>query len=223
MEIIGVTYSVVQYLRDHIITGEIGPGERLNELELSSRLGISRPPLREAFRVLENEYLVESIPRKGSYVTKVSIGDCREMYKAREIIECSAVNCLKERNIRDLPEVASAMASALPRLSMPSQSDQEKIIEYPNPFPNYHIKLVEATGNSWLIRLYHSICPTLARYQFMCYEPSILKKVQKDHEGILESIRRGKYDQARELLSTHINAYVEFLEGRLRNHLKLDT
>jgi DNA-binding GntR family transcriptional regulator len=65
METLSVTKSRVHPLRENIIIGEFAPGQKLNEIELSSRLGISRPPLREAFRLLENEHLVRSIPRKG--------------------------------------------------------------------------------------------------------------------------------------------------------------
>jgi DNA-binding GntR family transcriptional regulator len=56
MVVMGVTQSVAQYLRENIFSGELAPGQKLNELELSSRLGVSRPPLREAFRILENEH-----------------------------------------------------------------------------------------------------------------------------------------------------------------------
>lgn len=65
----GVTESVVQYLRIHIIEGELVPGQKLNEIELAVRLGINHTPLREAFRILENAHLIVSIPRKGCYVT----------------------------------------------------------------------------------------------------------------------------------------------------------
>ena len=102
MEILGVTKSTVQYLREQIITGELAPGQKLSEMEISSNLGISRPPLREAFRILENENLVLSIPRKGCYVTQVSMEDCRHIYEAREMIECHAIELLKAQNVRDL-------------------------------------------------------------------------------------------------------------------------
>ncbi|MBW2123631.1 MAG: GntR family transcriptional regulator, partial [Deltaproteobacteria bacterium] len=69
MEIRGVTKSLVDYLRTQIITGNLPPGQKLNEIRLSSDLGVSRPPLREAFRILEHDRLVASIPRKGTYVT----------------------------------------------------------------------------------------------------------------------------------------------------------
>ena len=94
MEILGVSKSAVQHLRNLIISGQLAPGQRLNEVDLSSRLGISRPPLREAFRYLENENLVIRIPRRGCYVTEVSMEDCLQIFDARQMIECYAVDIL---------------------------------------------------------------------------------------------------------------------------------
>lgn len=72
MKILGVTESAARSLRQEIIMGEISPGAKLNEIKLSNRYGISPPPLREAFRKLEYENLVENVPRKGTYVTEIS-------------------------------------------------------------------------------------------------------------------------------------------------------
>lgn len=217
MEIVGVTNSTVQYLREQIIKGELTPGQKLNEIELSSHLGISRPPLREAFRVLENEHLVTSIPRKGCYVTQVSMEDCRHIYEAREMIECYAVELLKAQSVGDLPEVAAAVTSASPDLPQHAYENRGEIKGSRNPFPDFHIKLVESTGNLWVIHLYSSISSNLARYQYMCFVPDILAKVQEEHEQILDYIKRGDYDQAKDLLRSHINSFFKVIENRIGN------
>lgn len=216
LAISGVTKSVVQRLRMHIIEGILTPGQKLNELELSTRLGISRPPLREAFRILENENLVISIPRKGCYVSQLSMNDCRQIYKARELIECGAIDYLKARNIRYVPEVAEALDLTEQQRAIPS--DDSKIAELGsrNPFPYFHIKLVESTGNNWLIRFYHTIAPTLARYQFVCYVPEILSKVQEEHEVLFDLIKNGEYGSAKRFLKRHIDWYIKFIEQTLR-------
>ena len=87
MEILSVTQSAFQYIKARILTGEFPPGEKLNESQLVELLGISRPPLREAFRLLENEHLVVNLPRRGTYVSDVSIDEFRELYQVREMIE----------------------------------------------------------------------------------------------------------------------------------------
>lgn len=119
MKIKTVTKSVVDYLRSQIITGEIEAGQKLNESQIASQLDISRHPIREAFRILENEYLVVSIPRKGSCVSDLSIEVLEELYQAREMIEIYVVDILKVKNITNLPKAFSSLEYAS-RLSLPS-------------------------------------------------------------------------------------------------------
>ncbi|MBW1716676.1 MAG: GntR family transcriptional regulator [Deltaproteobacteria bacterium] len=122
MKIKSITESVTEYLRLQIITGEFAPGQKLNETELASRLNISRPPLREAFRISENEHLVVSVPRKWTYVTDISIEDLEKVYQAREMLEWYAIDFLKYKNIRDLPTVIASVESASD-LSIPPQDN----------------------------------------------------------------------------------------------------
>jgi DNA-binding GntR family transcriptional regulator len=120
--ITSVTETIVRHLRVHIIDQQLPPGHKLNEVELSSSLGVSRPPLREAFRILENEHLVVSFPRKGSYVTEMSINDCQEIFEAREMLECYAIELLQAKGIREIPQAAKTLALTR-RLRMPRTSD----------------------------------------------------------------------------------------------------
>ena len=79
--------SATEYIRNKIITGEFIAGDSINETALASSLSISRPPIREALRTLENEHLVVSIPRKGTYVRELSLADLRDLYQVREMID----------------------------------------------------------------------------------------------------------------------------------------
>ena len=218
LNLTGVTESIVRYLRIDIIEGKLSPGQKLNEIELAEQLGVSRPPLREAFRILENEHLVASVPRKGCHVTEVSIYDCQQIYKVRELIECGTIDCLKANNIKDLPEVTSAFEFAAQRSTTNFNDSRTEEMEYQNPFPLFHINLVASTKNRWLIRFYNNIVPTLARYQFMCYVPDVLSKVQEEHEQILNLTKKGKYDLAKQILRVHINWYVKFLENSMKQN-----
>jgi DNA-binding GntR family transcriptional regulator len=215
MEIIGVTRSAFHYLRAKIITGELPAGQKLNENQLSSLLEISRPPLREAFRLLEHEYLVVNIPRKGTYVTNISREDFRQVYQARKMIECYAIDLLKAKNIRDLPQVAAALTQTTD-LSLPSNAAPEEKLSYLMAFANFHIRLVESAGNSRLTHFYQAISSNLARYEFMyVFIPGLTRNSQENHQQIMELIRMGAYDQAKEDLSTHINNFVNLLETKI--------
>ena len=215
MGIVGVTESLVQNLRDRIITGELRAGEKLNEVHLSLGLGVSRPPLREAFRILEHEHLVFSVPRKGTYVTELSIEDLQKVTQAREMIECGAIDLLKAKNIRDLPHVASALDAGL-ELSVPSSDDTEQYLIYIKTFADYHIKLVESCGNGWLIHFYQAIAFNLARYQFKYFDiPGTQEISLKDHREVLNLIEAGDHDRAKEYLRSHINYTFEVLQSAM--------
>ena len=82
---------VYENLKIRIIKNLINPGEPLSEGVLSQELKISKTPIREASQQLEKEGFVENIPGKGSFVSRISIQDIREIFEIREILECEAV------------------------------------------------------------------------------------------------------------------------------------
>ena len=217
MEIKSITKSVVEYLRLQIITGELAAGQKLNETELASRLHISRPPLREAFRILQNEHLVVSIPRKATYVSHISIEDLEEVYQAREMLECYAIDLLKAKNIRQLPNVVGSVEAASD-LSIPSQDNREEVFTYLKAFVDFHIKLIESAGNSWVTHFYNSISSHLARYQFIyLYIPGSGRRSSEEHNQILDFIKISNYEKAKKFMREHINYTFEFLKNKILN------
>ena len=84
---------VFETLRQKILKGELKPGERLIEVALAQRLGVSRTPVREAIHKLEQEGLVVMAPRKGAQVATISAQSVRDVLEVRKAMECLAV-CL---------------------------------------------------------------------------------------------------------------------------------
>ncbi len=219
LEFLGVTESVVKHLRDSIITCRLAPGQKLNEIGLATSLNISRAPLREAFRVLENEHLILRVPRKGTYVTEISTGRLMEVYSAREMIERYAIDLLKIGNIREFPEISSSLAKAS-SLAPPSGDDQNETVTYLKSLTDFHEKLVASTHNSWIIHFYDSIITTLARFQYFCTRISTLTlKSREAHERIFDLLTKGSYDQAKGLLISHINYTVGFIEKYIQDEV----
>ncbi|MBN2705569.1 MAG: GntR family transcriptional regulator, partial [Deltaproteobacteria bacterium] len=79
--------KIVEVLRDAIIRQKIRPGERITELEVAERFGISRTPIREAFRQLESEGFLTIIPRKGAVVADIEEKDIRDFYEIKGVLE----------------------------------------------------------------------------------------------------------------------------------------
>ena len=92
---------VFNTLRQAILTGELKPGERLMEIHLANKLGVSRTPIREAIRKLELEGLVNIIPNKGAYVTGISDKDVHDIYMIRSMLEGLCVRWATEHITQD--------------------------------------------------------------------------------------------------------------------------
>ena len=82
---------VFQTLRQAILKGELKPGERLMEIQLAEKLGVSRTPIREAIRMLEQEGLAVTMPRKGAEVAKMTLKDMEDVLEIREALDELAV------------------------------------------------------------------------------------------------------------------------------------
>ena len=216
MEVFNVTASVVQFLREKIIVCELKPGHRLNESTISTELGISRPPLREAFRILENDHMVVNFPRKGTYVTELSVENYIHLSQVREMIECYTIDLLKTSNTRDLPKVKSALDKAMDFPLPLNRVNRMELLTYVRGFLDFHKNLIEASNNSILISIYSSISSNLSRYQFIYfYAEGTAQHSLEDHNRLLELIRNGDHDQAKEELKRHINYTVELVKTKI--------
>jgi DNA-binding GntR family transcriptional regulator len=216
MEIIGVGNYTLQTLRMKIITGELRPGQRLIESKLSQELGISRPPLRETLRILEEDNLVVNTPRRGTIVTELSIRQCEEICQTREMIECFVVDLLKTSNIRDLPKVVASMNIAS-TLTLPlDKTNPVVLLNGILTLVDFHYAFIESAGNSRIIDIYRSISYNLTRYQYIYLGANgALQHSLGDHEEILRLIDRGEYDQAKEKLREHIKSAEELVKKKL--------
>ncbi|WNV83785.1 GntR family transcriptional regulator [Umezawaea sp. Da 62-37] len=105
--------QTVDVLRELVLTGEIPPGERVNEVELAQRLGISRGPLREAIRHLSSEGLLVLVPNKGAHVPKADADEVRALFELRTALECAAAELAASRRTdRDVDRLREVCAES---------------------------------------------------------------------------------------------------------------
>lgn len=214
MEIKNVTETVTEYLREQIICGQLKPGQKLNEQQLAETLRISRPPLRETFRKLEPERLVVNHPRKGTYVTELSIGDLRDVYQVREMIECYAIDLLKINKIGNFEKMEQAIAQCR-NCSPVDANEVEGIKRCQKLFSMFHDALIAATENDRLLHSYKAISSSLNRYQFIFFfipgtgsgDLSL-----KYHTEILDLIRSKDFTQAKKHMVEHIQYSYDYLK-----------
>lgn len=217
MKVSSVTESAVQYLRDRIITGQFKPDEKLNEQKISDEIEISRPPLREAFRILEHEKLIQSIPRKGAHVTGMSAEIFEKLYDVREMIELYALDIIEKNQISRLHQAETAL---LELSSVSLLSDFNGLDEKYRVFKlqaMFHVKVVEDVENEYLTNCYQSISSNIARYQFIYFSlPEIRQGDIEEHHQFIELVKKEKYTQAKTFLFKHIRGYRDWVLEKLK-------
>jgi DNA-binding GntR family transcriptional regulator len=216
MQILGVTETVAEHLRQKIILGELESGARLNEVQLAEAFGVSRPPLREALRLLERDHLVICVPRKGSFVAPLTVERFDEIYAARRMIESYAIEIFAQKGITRLDTVRETLLEAS-GLSKPDPDDAEGMLRFWKTFSDFHLKLVESSDNFYLQNFYRVISLNLARCQMMYLKiPGSWRDSIKDHRAILACIEKGEYSPAKDLLDRHLEMTVHHLKNTMQ-------
>jgi len=215
LDLPNIPTTVANHLRSLIISAQLSSGQKLNEEQLSKRLGISRPTLRAAFQILENECLVTSTPRKGTRVKKLSIEDLRELYAAREMIECYAIEFIKSKQTRDLSPLDYSLREAS-RLSVPKIENIDERLRYLDITSDFHTRLVQITENQLICQFYRTIASNLKQYQFMHLTiPGMGGQSLKYHQEVFSLLKKGAYSSAKKTLVRHFNNTLKDLEELL--------
>ncbi|MBE9541261.1 MAG: GntR family transcriptional regulator [Proteobacteria bacterium] len=208
-EIKSLVTVVLDNTRKRILTGEFRPGQKINESEIAVNLGISRSPVREAFRILEIDGLITTLPRKGSYITDISLKDLEELFEIRKILECYALDCIKKR-AKKSPEKIQPMIEELDK-NLLKKHDPFSVIS------GFHYSLVELSNNSRLIELYKILSVSLRRYWLIYHSKNEQKDISLEHHrGIIYSLKKGDYPGTEILLKKHIR----YVKGVVRKQVK---
>ena len=204
---------VFNTLRRAILRGELKPGERLMEIQLANKLGVSRTPIREAIRKLELEGLVLMIPRKGAEVAEITEKNLRDVLEVRCALEELAVQLACDRIDADGLKELRAAADTCRRVL-----DSDDITQIAQADVDFHDVIFKATDNQRLIQLLNNLREQMYRYRIEylkkkeCY-PQILQ----EHQEIIESIAGRDKDRATNVTGIHIKNQVDTVVGTLRD------
>ena len=152
---------VFNTLRQAILRGELKPGERLMEIQLANKLGVSRTPIREAIRKLELEGLVLMIPRKGAEVAQITEKSLRDVLEVRRALEELAVQLACDRMTKEGMQELKQAAKEFEAL-LGSASDITAVAEADVAF---HDLIYLATDNQKLISLLNNFREQMYRYR----------------------------------------------------------
>ena len=196
---------VFNTLRQAILRGELKPGERLMEILLAKKLGVSRTPIREAIRKLELEGLVLMIPRKGAEVAEITEKSLRDVLEVRRALEELSVQLACEKitkeEIRELERVAKEFQQVV------KSSDITEIAEVDVRF---HDIIYTATDNQKLIQLLNNLREQMYRYRVEYLKrDGVFPQLIAEHEAIIRHIENNEKEKATEVMCRHIDNQVE--------------
>jgi len=194
--------QVAASLKEDILNGRLKGGDPLREDHLKEEFGISRTPLREAFRILENEGLIEILPRRGAYVKRITRKDIEENFPVRAALEGLAAR-LAHRNLtlqdlRDMEEAFQYMKDAAARRDVQDYSMHHAAL---------HEIFINASRNETLIALLrHLRMHTLwHRYTYHYYKEDFEHSLQVHHQIIeLFKNRRTREETVEKAVRRHI-------------------
>ncbi|MBQ3029642.1 MAG: GntR family transcriptional regulator [Agathobacter sp.] len=191
---------VFNTLREAILRGDLKPGERLMELQLASQLGVSRTPIREAIRMLEQEGLAVTMPRKGAEVAKMTLKGMEDVLEVRAALDELASQLACERISED----------QLLRLQS-RKADFERSLKTGNVKAiaeadvNFHDVIYEATGNPKLVNMLNNLREQIYRYRVeYLKDADNYPKLIKEHEAIYNALVERNKEAARSSIGVHV-------------------
>ena len=192
---------VFNTLREAILKGELRPGERLMEIHLANRLGVSRTPIREAIRMLELEGLVLMIPRKGAEVAGISEQGLRDVLEVRRSLEELAIELACQRmaddDILELKKTQEEFRRAVRTADVMTIAETDE---------HYHDIIYNGTGNSRLIQILYNLREQMYRYRLEYIKDADKRQILVvEHDQILKAIQNRHVAEAKAAIREHID------------------
>lgn len=203
--------KIAETLREYIMKGSLKPGERLTEPKLSAMLGISRTPIREALRLLENEGFIDIYPRRGAVVSDITSKDVDEIFiiktKLESLAARLAVENISEADIKKMMDINEKMMK---------YSESKNVVNLIKLNADFHNIFIEKCNNSRLIKFIESLNKQFKRvtaYSFT--ETGRIKKVLEEHKNIIDAFVNRDAEKVEQLVDIHVKNGWQFIKSRM--------
>ncbi|MCD6534069.1 MAG: GntR family transcriptional regulator [Deltaproteobacteria bacterium] len=182
---------IVEDLREAIIRQKIRPGERVTEVEVAERFGISRTPIREAFRQLESEGFLTIVPRKGAMVSDIEEKDIRDFYELKGVLEGfaarQAVERMTENDIVCLEQFNIEIEKCAKRQDVSGMTSAHNA---------FHELILESCGNRKIQQVVAGLVRQSLRFRFYVATLVHVEDILREHADIVAAIRSGDGERA---------------------------
>jgi len=199
-------------LREAIIVGELKPGERLMEVQLADKMGVSRTPVREAIRKLELEGLVEMLPRKGAHVADLSVKDIMDVLEVRATLDGLATKLsasrITDEEIKELRHLLDQFINYVEKDNL--QGSIKKDVEF-------HDVIYRSSRNDKLIQISNNLREQVQRFRVIYLKDySSSRELIREHTEILNAIVARDPAAAMECAQRHIKNQEETIIRSIR-------
>ncbi len=192
---------VFNTLRRAILKGELKPGERLMEIALADKLGVSRTPIREAIRKLELEGLVVMAPRKGAKVASITERDLNDVLEVRKGMEVLAISLACKRITGEELEKLETIEQSFQKLI-----ESGNLTELAEMDVKFHDTIYQATNNQRLVQLLNNLREQMYRYRMEYLKDiAVRRTLAEEHKAICQALRERDEQQAEQYVSIHID------------------
>lgn len=203
---------VFNTLREAILKGELKPGERLMELQLAAKLGVSRTPIREAIRMLQQEGLAVTIPRRGAEVARMTEKDMEDVLLIREALEILAVQLASEKitkeQIAELEEHVAAFDNAV------KTADVKQIAQTDIDF---HDIIYTAAENPKLVGMLNNLREQIYRYRVeYLKDEKIYPRLIEEHKQIIDGLKRRDKEYVTMMMKKHMENQANAVKNIIR-------
>lgn len=196
-----LTDEIADIIRERILKGEYAIGEKIKENQIATELRVSRTPIREAFKILEDEHLIDYIPNRGCFAKGFTQQDVDDIYAVRKALERIAVERsvgrIKEEDVNRLIEKCELMEFYT------KKRDVVKVLEINTEF---HDIIYNATGSRFIAQVLRSYKEYIERTRknFKYVEDS-LEEILEEHRNIAEAIKAENLEEAIKAIDLHID------------------
>lgn len=203
---------VFNTLRQEILTGKLKPGERLMEIQLANKLGVSRTPIREAIRKLELEGLVIMIPRRGAEVAQITLKDLKDVMEVRCALDVLAIELacgrMDQEALENLYRACENFREAVKTKDTRKMAEADVI---------FHDMIVASTGNKRLMQLVSNLSEQMYRYRFEYLKDATSHEMlQQEHMEMYQSILEKDKSAAASVVRKHIRNQEEAIIKQLQ-------
>ncbi len=198
---------VADEIRKMISSGELAQGDRLYEDRLAEQLGVSRNPVREAIRALEGTGLVEVVPRRGAYVSRLEPARARQLLELRQVLESYAAElAAQNRTDADLDAMRRCIAAGR------QASEQNDVVRAAEHHRNFHLLIERASKNEYLEP---TVAPLRQQTELVFSMLADTRGAMSwdEHARMLDAIERRDVDAARRSTLAHMDSVVHDLES----------